>query len=90
MVGALDMAAHEGVNLGIALHALARLDLPPTPTREGRLREDLAGKPDRGAELDQIVRVGEVVELDARRLGFRIFTTAIPIRAAKWVTEEES
>ena len=68
MVGALDMAAHEGVDLGIALNALARLDLPPTPTREGGLRKDLAGEAHTGTHLLHVLRRAEIIEKDARRV----------------------
>jgi hypothetical protein len=44
MIGALDFFAHEGVDLGIRLHRITRLDLPPAELLALRIdaRERLA------------------------------------------------
>src|SRR5215210_2066059 len=52
VVGALHVPTHEGVDRLVAGHVGARLDLPATVGREGRLREDLAGQPHAGPHLD--------------------------------------
>jgi hypothetical protein len=61
------MFADEIVQVLVALHVIARLDLLAAIRGEGLLAEDFAGQPDAGAEVLPVLFVGHVVEQDRRR-----------------------
>ena len=53
VVGALDLAAHELIDLFVALHVLTRLNLSAAITIEGPLAENLARQPHAGPHFYQ-------------------------------------
>src|SRR5690606_7448618 len=63
---AFDRIADELVELRVGLFVDAGIELATTIGVERRLRENLAGEADRGAELDPVVRMRHVIEEDAR------------------------
>jgi hypothetical protein len=60
------MGAHEIVDLGIALHPGAGLDLALHMPRHRRLAEDLAREPDAFAPFVPVIRMAHVIEPDHR------------------------
>ena len=68
MVGALDVLAHPGVDLVVALHPEPGLDFVAPEGGQRVLLQDFAGQADRLAPVADIARIGEVVEQDRRRV----------------------
>ena len=66
--GAFHMFFDESVQLVIALHAVARLDLLAAVGIESGLREDLARYPDAMAEIGPVLGPAHVIEQDLRRI----------------------